>query len=77
LECPETAKILLGDRNRILNPDLVFGDNEAVGDVKYRLTERVQLELRRSDTRASRHRLAERVGSWLTRSCGRDVLDVE
>jgi hypothetical protein len=24
-----------------------------------------------------RHTLAKRVGSWLTRSCGRDVLDVE
>jgi 5-methylcytosine-specific restriction endonuclease McrBC regulatory subunit McrC len=34
----KTAKILLGDRNRSLNPDLVFGDNEAVGDVKYHLT---------------------------------------
>lgn len=33
----KTAKILLGDRNRSLNPDLVFGDNAAVGDVKYQL----------------------------------------
>lgn len=32
------AKHLPGDRNRSLNPDLVFGVNEAVGDVKYRLT---------------------------------------
>lgn len=32
------AKILLGDRNRSLNPDLVFGNNDAVGDVKYRLS---------------------------------------
>ncbi|OBB80302.1 hypothetical protein A5760_19640 [Mycobacterium colombiense] len=35
----KTAKILLGDRNRSLNPDLVFGHNHAVGDVKYRLTD--------------------------------------
>jgi len=34
----KTAKTLLGDRNRSLNPDLVFGDSDAVGDVKYRLT---------------------------------------
>jgi hypothetical protein len=31
------AKPLLGDRNRSLHPDLVFGDNDAVRDVKYRL----------------------------------------
>ncbi len=119
----KTAKILLGDRNRRLNPDLVFGENEAVGDVKYRPA--VDGEIKRGDLNqvttfatgyhASKAtviafgpqeageevhvgpvqvngfnwncwgatpeqaaaRLAERVGSWLTRSCGRDVLDVE
>lgn len=43
----KTAKILLGDRKRSLNPDLVFGDNQAVGDVKYRLT--ADGEIRRGD----------------------------
>jgi hypothetical protein len=43
----KTGKILLGDRNRSLNPDLVFGDNDAVGDVKYRLT--ADGEIKRGD----------------------------
>jgi hypothetical protein len=33
----KASKSLRGDRNRSLNPDLVFGDDDAVGDVKYRL----------------------------------------
>jgi 5-methylcytosine-specific restriction endonuclease McrBC regulatory subunit McrC len=119
----KTAKILLGDRNRSLNPDLVFGRNEAVGDVKYRLT--VDGEIKRGELNQvttfatgyhakkatviafgpceageevhvgpvqvngfnwnsdgatpeqAARRLAERVESWLTRVCDRDVLDVE
>ncbi|PRC46506.1 hypothetical protein C6A85_89735 [Mycobacterium sp. ITM-2017-0098] len=43
----KTAKTLYGDRNRSLNPDLVFGDNAAVGDVKYRLT--ADGEIKRAD----------------------------
>jgi len=43
----KTGKVLLGDRRRSLNPDLVFGDNEAVGDIKYRLANSNDLE--RSD----------------------------
>ena len=119
----KTAKILLGGRNRSLNPDLVFGDNEAVGDVKYRLTGDGEIkrgDLNQVTTFATGYhakkatviafgpcetgeevhvgsvqvngfnwnsngatpeqaatRLAERVASWLTRSCRRDVLDVE
>jgi 5-methylcytosine-specific restriction endonuclease McrBC regulatory subunit McrC len=119
----KTGKILLGDRNSSLNPDLVFGDNDAVGDVKYRLT--ADGEIKRGDlnqvtpfatgyhakkatviafgpceTGEEVHvgsvqvngfnwnsdqatpeqaatRLAESVGSWLTRSRNRDVLDIE
>ncbi len=46
----KAKKILLGDRARSLNPDLVFADNDgkgAVGDVKYRLN--TDGEIRRSD----------------------------
>jgi Holliday junction resolvase len=46
----KAKKILLGDRVRSLNPDLVFADNDgegAVGDVKYRLN--TDGEIRRSD----------------------------
>jgi 5-methylcytosine-specific restriction endonuclease McrBC regulatory subunit McrC len=122
-EVQKTARILLGDRNRSLNPDLVFGNNEAVGDVKYHLTADGEIKrgnLNQVTTFATGYhakkatviafgpceageevhvgpvqvngfnwnsegatpeqaatRLAERVGSWLTRTCGRDVLDVE
>ncbi|OBG73496.1 McrC family protein [Mycobacterium sp. E3305] len=41
------AKILLGDRSRSINPDLIFGNNEAVGDVKYRLN--ADGEIKRSE----------------------------
>jgi 5-methylcytosine-specific restriction endonuclease McrBC regulatory subunit McrC len=44
----KSPRRLLGDRNRSLNPDLVFGENEAVGDVKYRLT-KVDGEIERGD----------------------------
>jgi 5-methylcytosine-specific restriction endonuclease McrBC regulatory subunit McrC len=119
----KTAKILVGDRKRSLNPDLVFGRNEAIGDVKYRLT--VDGEIKRGELNQvttfatgyhakkatviafgtceageevhvgpvqvngfnwnsdeatpeqAARRLAERVESWLTRVCDRDVLDVE